>query len=496
MGWAWGLLPQLRRNIASDQSYTSRIHTCLTHALGREVPDIETPAHAPAGRQWQIRFGAFLVPLSHAAGQNVVNVIGLRFLTDNLAIAAGIAGAMFAATKIYDAFTDPMIGGWSDRAQTRWGRRLPFLFAGGLAMPVGLAVLFGTPDFESILMAQAMVMLALIIHATSYTLLTIPGFAMLIEASTDHKERTRLMSWRVYGNAIGTFVGTTMAAWLLADFGADRAGHFAMALIVGGIIFAASMLAVWCLRNAPRTKPAKGKEQFGSIWHQLSTAWANLPFRLLAIAHIFLLFGTAIGSASFAYFSRYVLQVGDGVLGNYFLVATIAMVGSMPIWVKLSDKIGKKTCYMAAMMIFGVAHLTWMLSAPGEAEWLIYARAGFNGFAGGGMILCAYALLSDAVRYDFVQNGMRREGSFAGITTLLDKLSAAAALAVMGIFLSTMGYVSSDLGAGVSQPTGALDAVRFCTALFPALAMVGAIIAVFSYKLDPDALKEAEEART
>lgn len=462
--------------------------------LGPEMPEPQLPAPLPRG-SWIIRLGAFLLPVAHAAGQNVVNVIGLRFLTDNLAIAAAIAGAMFAATKIYDAITDPLIGGWSDRARTRWGRRLPFLFAGGLAMPVGLAVLFGTPDFGSVLMAQAMVVLALLIHATAYTLMTIPGFAMLIEASTDSRERTRLMSWRVYGNAVGTFVGTTMAAWLLAAFGAERTGHFIMALIVGGIILAASTTAVWCLRHAPRTMPQDGEAKYGGVWHQLATAWGNLPFRLLAIAHIFLLFGTAIGSASFAYFSRHVLQVSDAVMGNYFLAASIAMVGSMPVWVRLSGVIGNKSCYVVAMAIFGTVHLTWILSDPAEVEWLIYARAVCNGFAGGGMILCAYALLSDAVRFDFVQNGMRREGSFAGITTLLDKLSAAAALAVMGTFLSVMGYVSSDTGAGIAQPAAALDAVRFCTAVFPALAMAAAILAVIPYKLDPVALRTAEEAQ-
>lgn len=303
------------------------------------------------------------------------------------------------------------------------------------------------------------------------------------------------MSWRVYGAAIGTLLGTTLPAWLLASLGPSRAGHFQMSLVVGLIVLLATLLAVYLLKDAPRTRPTERDRGWAGLVAQGAMAWGNLPFRRLAIAHVFLLFGTAIGGASFAYFSRYALAAGDEVLGTYFMVSTIAMVASMPVWIRLSRGFGKKACYIAAMAAFGLIHLSWLLASPGEPMWLVVIRAGISGFAGGGMILCAYALLSDAVRFDYVQNGLRREGSFAGLTSLLDKLSAAFALWVMGLFLSWMGYVSSAQGAGMAQSGSAVDAVRFCTALFPALAMGAAIIVMLGYKLDPDKLAMEEANR-
>lgn len=442
---------------------------------------------------WQIRIGSFLVPLAHAAGQNVVMVLGLRFLTDSLAISAGVAGLMFALIKIYDGLTDPIIGAWSDMSTTRWGRRVPFLLAGGVAMPLGLAMLFGTPDFGSIIMAQAFVLLAMVIHSTGYTLLTIPGFAMVVEASSDHKERTRLMSWRVYGNAVGTLLGTTLPAWMLSRLGTDRSDHLAMALVVGGIVFLSTLLAVKLLSKAPRTVPKPGQKRGYSIISQGRMAWANRPFRTLAIAHFFLLFGTAVSTGALAYFTRYVLQAGDGILGTYFLVATIGMVGSMPIWVRVSDKITKKWAYILAMALFGAVKFSWMFAQTGESVQLVAVRGLFAGFSGGGMILCAYALLSDAVRYDFVRNGERREGAFAGFTTLLDKMSSAVAPAAMGIFLSAMGYVSSTDGGSVEQGPDALMAIRICVTILPALAMGAAILVMSRYDLDPAKHIEPEE---
>lgn len=444
-------------------------------------------------RTWAIRIGSFLVPVAHAAAQNVVTVLGLRFLTDNLAISAGIAGLMFAIIKVYDAVTDPLVGTWSDRSKTRWGRRLPFLFAGGIAMPLGLAILFGTPDTGSILIGQAMVMLALVIHASGYTLLTIPGFAMVVEASTDAHERTKLMSYRTYGNAVGTLIGTTLPAWILTRLGTGSTGHLVMALTVGMIVLLATMLAVRLLRKAPRTVPPENPKSAGNIFAQWKLAWDNVPFRLLAMAHICLLFGTAIGSASLAYFTRYVLETGDGALGTYFTAATVGTLVAMPLWVRMSRFYGKKNCYIAAMAMFALLQLSWMAAGTNESDLGVILRGAMLGAAGGGMILNAYALLSDAVRYDYIHSGERREGAFAGFTTLLDKLSAAAAMAAMGTFLSYMGYSSGSGGEAAVQGENAVLAIKLCVSVFPAIAMAGAIMAIWRYDLDPVELELAEE---
>lgn len=459
--------------------------------MGTVATDIPAAAVAVPSR-WRIRFGSLLVPVAHAAGQNVVTVLGLRFMTDSLAISAGAAGLIFAMVKIYDGLLDPTVGAWSDRANTRWGRRLPFLFAGGLAMPLGIALLFGAPDLGSVLIAEVFVALALLIHATGYTLLTIPGFAMVVEGSPDSHERTRLMAWRGYGNAIGTLIGSTLPAWLLSLMGPGRPGYLVMAVVIGAIVLAATLGAVTLLRDAPRTVPPPGDRRAQGLVWQAKLAWANRPFRLLAIAHVFLLFGTAIGSAAMAYFSRYVLKAGDGWLGTFFMLATIGTVVTMPVWVRVSRVIGKKAAYMTALALYGLLHLTWLLAGPGESQILLGVRATMLGVAGGGMILCAYSMLSDAVRYDFIQSGERREGAFAGFTTLFDKLSAAAALAAMGGFLSIMGYVSSSSGTAAPQGDAAVLAIRLCESIIPALSMLGAFLAVSRYDLDPATLVDPE----
>lgn len=51
----------------------------------------------------------------------------LFYFTDVAGIAAGLAGAAIMIGKVWDAITDPTVGYISDRTQTRWSRRRPFI---------------------------------------------------------------------------------------------------------------------------------------------------------------------------------------------------------------------------------------------------------------------------------------------------------------------------------------------------------------------------------
>jgi GPH family glycoside/pentoside/hexuronide:cation symporter len=450
-----------------------------TNWLGRKIP-------------WSVLGGFALVPLAHSAGMNIVTLLAFRFFTDNLAISAAAAGALFAAVKLYDGLLDPALGAFSDRTKSPWGRRLPYLLAGGVLMPLAVVMVFNPPQFASLMGVEVFLAIALILHSTAYTALTIPGMAMLVEASDDYHERSKLMSFRVLGNSLGVLLGATLPALLLARWGATRAGHGHMALVIGGLLLIVGVVAVVLLRTTPRTTPVAGKAY--RFFDQFKLAWANRPFRILAITHVFILLGTVVTSIANAYFNRYVLLVGDGWLGTYYLIATVGSVGSMPLWLRFSKAYGKKAGYILSMAGFGIFNLSWLLAHAHEPYTLLVARALIIGVFSGGMILFAYSMLSDAVRYDFIQTGLRREGGFAGFTSLIDKLSAAVGVAGVGYFLSRMGYTASTAGAAAVQPHSAILAIYLSFAVAPALAMAAGIAVMTTYRLDEAALREETSA--
>ena len=67
---------------------------------------------------------------------------GLYYMTNYLGIAAGLAGSLIGLSKFYDMISDPIMGQISDRTESKWGRRRPYLLVGTIACPVVLVLLF------------------------------------------------------------------------------------------------------------------------------------------------------------------------------------------------------------------------------------------------------------------------------------------------------------------------------------------------------------------
>src|SRR5262245_16734198 len=59
--------------------------------------------------------------------------------------AAWVGLAMFIAT-LANAVADPLIGQWSDRFQSRLGRRHPFMYASALPLAIAYLLLWAPPD--------------------------------------------------------------------------------------------------------------------------------------------------------------------------------------------------------------------------------------------------------------------------------------------------------------------------------------------------------------
>lgn len=95
----------------------------------------------------------------------VPGLLLLPYLTDDLGVAAGIAGVLVLVPKLWDVVLNPIAGRISDRA----GVRRPFLLWGGIAVAVTFALMFAGPTAPPAL-AGAYVALLFLACATAYTL--------------------------------------------------------------------------------------------------------------------------------------------------------------------------------------------------------------------------------------------------------------------------------------------------------------------------------------
>lgn len=429
----------------------------------------------------RLRVGWGLGSLPGSALNVMANVLMLRFMTDTLGIAAAVASSLFAAAKVWDAVNDPIIGVLSDRFDTRWGRRLPWILAGGVlsAFVVVGGFWVPVPEGNSMLVFMA---LALMAYATTYSMLMVPYLAMPAEMTASYHGRTQLMSFRVFFSSAGSTLGLGLAPFLLAYWGATRAGHLGAALVVASIAIVATVVCVWLLRDAPRVARATNATSI-PLLQQLKSALSNRPFLWLLTAKFAYFTVLAFSVSAFAFFTKHVLKTTDGWLGTFLLIQSAAVVLSQPFWLRVARSVGKRAGFIVSGALYGAAHLSWWFATPGEPVVALFARATIIGLAGGGTFLFMQAMLPDAIDYDRLSTGLERAGIFTGVYVFVEQAASAIGIAVIGALLGSMGYVEAVEGQRAAQPASALLGIQLCTSIIPAALMLVSLLAISRYDL-------------
>src|SRR5512138_2313243 len=78
----------------------------------------------------------------------IIGFFLLSYLTDNLKMLPFLAGIAFGIGKFWDAVVDISVGYLSDRTRSRWGRRRPYIFFGGIFLFVTMIFMFTNLHIE------------------------------------------------------------------------------------------------------------------------------------------------------------------------------------------------------------------------------------------------------------------------------------------------------------------------------------------------------------
>ena len=70
----------------------------------------------------------------------------LFFYTQVLGLPGSVTGIIIAVSLLWDGISDPLVGSWSDRLHSRYGRRHPFMVYSTVPMAIGFVGLFSPPD--------------------------------------------------------------------------------------------------------------------------------------------------------------------------------------------------------------------------------------------------------------------------------------------------------------------------------------------------------------
>ena len=136
-------------------------------------------------------------------------VLGLNPILASLAL--GIA-------LVVDAISDPLIGAWSDRFRSKWGRRHPFIYSSIFPLCVSFYLLFTEPNsYSQSYLFWKLLILVLIIRI-SLTFYEIPRASLGPELTKDYDKRNFVNAWAYVAAVIaGTTVTFVMYSYFLVE---------------------------------------------------------------------------------------------------------------------------------------------------------------------------------------------------------------------------------------------------------------------------------------
>ena len=395
-------------------------------------------------------------------------------------LSPAIAGYLVSGAKIYDIVADLFIGSASDRSKSRWGRRRPFMLVGGIVGAAAFIAIFNPPFTGTALIVFMAAML--VIYSTGYSLFNIPYLAMPAEMTEDRRARTSLISYRTLFISVGQMISVPGAAFLVAHFGRDARGYGLMGWIVGAVILITTLTTVFTTAKAKRAERSEGVESVKFLQHA-KLSLQNRPFVLLMSAKFLILFGQASTASTQLLFFLNVL--GVGFKGQVILGVTmnIVMALSLPLWVKLIHRFGKRRIYIAALLGNTALICTWLIPDINAHTGALMVRGALAGVFAAAINLAGTSMLPDTMEYDRERTGQRREGVFASVYAIVEKMAFAIAPAVLGIYLSMSGYIPTTGGRIVDQPHAAVVALYVTLVAIPVVVDILAVTLLYFYRL-------------
>ena len=360
----------------------------------------------------------------------------LYFFTDVVGMLPALAGTALMIGKVWDAITDPITGYYSDRTKTRWGRRRPYMFVGAIASFFSMIMIFTPVSLSSQMKLFIYFTFVYCLLNTAYTLVNIPYAALLPELTQNYHERTILTGWRMSFAVIGTFFGAALVMPIVEAVGWPLMGTF-----MGAVMLFSAMATIWAIKEPkePEVSLTDGFiRTFGEILKEKTFLTALLPWT-------FFITGTSMVQGALVYYFTYIF--GNEGLFQIALVALLFFsLACIPLWVKISNKIGKKKSYMIGMTIMSVGVMAFSLLGPILGPTFGVILMAFCGIGLSTHYVMPHAILPDIVEWDAHTKGKgRREGVYSSLWTFTSKLGQALALALNGWILALVGYNSTAI---------------------------------------------------
>ena len=431
------------------------------------------------GQKWSFGMGSF----AQWFIQTAFNVWIFSFYFSAVGLPVFYILLAFIIWTFWNAINDPLVGYISDSIRTSIGRRKPFIILGTIPILI-IVIIVWLPPTNNHLITFVYLLIMLMLYDTFYTMVTLFD-SLFPELYVSVEERAQVNTIKQILATVGMLIGFMVPGFLIGDL-TNPTGYLINGIVTSVIVGISLLIAIkWGVIEREEFKHDH-EHEFG-FFQGLKYCLKNRGFVLYTIMFFFYEYILLLTATVVPLYALHVLSITDTFLTSILLGILFLMgIFTVFIWMKLDVKLGSKKTYAIAIICFIVASIPLLFITTFTAALVIFIIIGF-GF--GGMLYFIYLIIADVIDEDELKTGVRREGTFFGITNFFMRLA-------MVLSIVTVSLVFTSTGWETYTPTPGADIImglRILVVVFPILALVGTLICLYFYPFSKERVEEIKK---
>jgi len=382
----------------------------------------------------------------------------IYFYTNVVGISAGAVGMIMLLSRVFDGFSDVLMGTIIDRTHSKYGKARIWILR--LAVPYALAavLLFTMPPMGNMGKIIYAFVTYNIMNTVVYTAISQPFHALGSLMSRDRRERDVICNIRMVLSITASMIITAFTLPLI-NIVANITGNQQMAWILvtaGYAIISVGVLVNTYMVCTERVSAAKQEKEDIPFVEAFKATVTNRYFLIALGLMIFYTAYQIIIGTDLTYYCQYVLGNVDLVmpLSAAEKLATVAGIALLP---KVLPRYGKRNLICAGCILGVAGQLLFLMNITSVSLGVvtcIMRGIGIAPFYG-----VQYSLPSDAIEYGQWKTGKRVEGLMFSSMSMGQKAGSGLTSAIMGGILSAA-YFDGTKATAAEQSAEAIRVIK------------------------------------
>lgn len=467
-------------------------------------------AKVPAADKWCLGFTAFATTVPWV----LFGYFLIYFYTDVIGMSGTLAGSLMMFARVFDAFTDLMIGWCIDHFNLKWGKyRSWLLFSVPIQFVLFVMVWLALPDTTSTLQMVIACVGYGCYGAIGSTLCFIPMNCSMTNIARNQDERATIVGLKGLTKNVGTLLAVVGFMPMVNFFGGGSQG-FLIAGIIFGVITTAPVL--WCFIMSKKYElNADGsyrehlrdtKEEGGdavaekiSFGRQVKELIQNRPAMITVVSTFLLYIMDALRTGTVVFLYNYYFERPELSSIALFFNIAVAIVGALCIRYIIKLFKDSNRAYLMVMILNAAMNLIYFgiifavgretagkLMGIGQPLFIFYALCGFMQ---GAQAVFPDIMMPQAVDYGMWKYGRNQAGFVFACYGFCLTIGGAVGSGVLGFLLDAIGYSGTE-----AMGSGTLQGLLIVGIVVPAvMILVAALIQKFYGFSDKEHAKCVEE---